>query len=270
MVRIPWYVAGPLILAFTVAALHFMAGRSLYFPARYPDGFWDLQAPLGARDVWLESADRVRLHGWFVASAGSRLVTLFLHGNAGNVTHRAAHLREIAAAGSAVLVLDYRGYGKSAGRVSEQGLYRDAEAAYGHLLHDGHRPEDIVIHGESLGSAVAVDLASRQPCGALVLEASFTAAGDIAGTVLPLIGPLLVRSFDSRRKIGRVRAPILFIHGAADEIVPLRFGQALFALAPEPKTFWTVPASGHNDIVETAGTAYRQRLRSFYEGLARL
>lgn len=267
--RIPWYVAWPLVLAVTVIALLFMARRSIYYPVRYPNGFWNLKAQLHALDVWLESADHVRLHGWYVAQPQSRWVTLFLHGNAGNLTHRYMHFREITGAASSVLMVDYRGYGKSAGTPSEKGLYLDAEAAYLHLLSTGHNPEHIILHGESLGSAVAVDLASRRRCGALILEAPFTAASDVAGTVLPIVGPLLVRGFDSRRKIGGVHAPILFIHGAADEIVPLRFGQALFAVAPEPKAFWTVPGSGHNDIIETAGAGYGQRLRSFYGSLTR-
>jgi fermentation-respiration switch protein FrsA (DUF1100 family) len=201
----------------------------------------------------LESADHVHLHCWYIARSEQALVTLFLHGNAGNLTHRYMHIREITAAGSSILIVDYRGYGRSAGHPSEKGLYMDADAAYQHLLNAGFQPEDIIVHGESLGSAVAVDLASRSRCGAVILEATFTAASEVAGSVLPVIGPLLVRSFDSRQKIGRVRAPILFIHGAADEIVPLRFGEALFDLAPQPKEFWTVSGSGHNDIVESAG-----------------
>ena len=100
-----------------------------------------------------------------------------------------------------------------------------------------------------------------------MLEAPFTSAKDVARTVLPVIGPMLVWSFDSREKIGRIHAPMLFIHGNRDEIIPLRLGQALFAAAPEPKSVWIVPDAGHNGIVETAGESYRQRLRSFYEGL---
>jgi fermentation-respiration switch protein FrsA (DUF1100 family) len=194
-------------------------------------------------------------------------VTLFLHGNAGNITHRSQSFGEITAAGSSVLMIDYRGYGKSTGRPSENGLYADAEAAYEYLLKSS-RPEEIIVHGESLGAAVAVDLASRHQCGGVVLEAAFTSASDVAGTVLPMIGPLLIRSFDSRRKITRVQAPILFIHGSADHTVPMRLGGALFDSAPEPKYFWAIPGADHNDIVESAGPEYQKRLRSFYESLA--
>jgi fermentation-respiration switch protein FrsA (DUF1100 family) len=267
VLRIPWYVAWPLLIAFGALALNFVAVRSMYFPVRHPKGFWNLQAQLGATDVWLDLTDHVRIHGWFVACPGSRRVTLFLHGNAGNITHRGQRFREITAAGSSVLMIDYRGYGKSTGRRSENGLYADAQAAYQYLLNTS-RPQEIIVHGESLGTAVAVDLVSRNQCGGVVLEAAFTSASDVAGTVLPMIGPLLIRSFDSRRKITRVQAPILFIHGSADHTVPMRLGRALFGAAPGPKYFWAIPGAGHNDIIESAGPEYRKRLRSFYESLA--
>src|SRR5262249_5671534 len=124
----------------------------------------------------------------------------------------------------------------------------------------------IVIHGESLGSAVAVELAARRPCARVVLEAPFTSAAQVAGTVLPLIGPLLISSFDSKAKIGRTRAPLLIIHGDRDEVIPYRMGRELYDAAPEPKSFWTVEGAGHNDLVETAGDHYCERLAAFYGG----
>jgi fermentation-respiration switch protein FrsA (DUF1100 family) len=238
----------------------------VYFPARHPEGFWNLQAQLGATDVWLD-ADHVRIHGWFVDCRGSPWVTLFLRGNAGNLTHRYQSLREITAAGPSVLMIDYSGYGKGAGRTSEKGLYTDAEAAYQYLMKNS-RPEQVIVHGESLGTAVAFDLASRRPCGGVVLEAAFTSASDVAGTVLPVIGRLLIRSLDSRGKIARVRVPTLFIHGGADATIPMRLSRELFSTAREPKRFWEVPGAGHNDI-EVAGPEYRIRLRSFYESVAK-
>jgi fermentation-respiration switch protein FrsA (DUF1100 family) len=166
-----------------------------------------------------------------------------------------------------VLIIDYRGYGKSEGRPEEQGLYLDAEASYVHLLERGYRPEQIVAHGESLGSAVAVDLAARRRCGGLVLEAPFTSARQVAARVLPLLGPMLVKGFDSEAKIRSVRAPLLVIHGDRDEVIDQELGRKLFEAAGEPKTFWPVPGARHNDIVETAGPEYERRLREFYEEL---
>jgi len=266
-VNAPRYAVYPILAAAGYGLLYFMASRSVYFPSKYPEGLWDWQAQLRAVDVWLDTPDGVRIHGWLVNRPAARFVTLFLHGNAGNITDRYSHIREITAAGSSILMLDYRGYGKSNGRPTEKGIYTDAETAYDHLVKSGYRAEQIILHGESLGTAVTVDLASRRQCAGVVLEAPFTSGKDVARTVLPVIGPMLTWSFDSREKIGRIHAPMLFIHGNRDEIIPLRLGQALFAAAPEPKSFWIVPGAGHNNIVETAGESYRERLQSFYEGL---
>jgi hypothetical protein len=269
MPRVPKLIGWPLLGAFSYGVMYFFVQRSIYFPFQYPQGFWQVQGQLGAGDVWLRTSDGVRLHGWWLAPPEARVVTLFLHGNAGNVTHRAGHIQEITAAGSALLVLDYRGYGRSEGRPTEKGLYADAEAAYQHLLAAGYRPEQIVLHGESLGSAVAVELAARRPCGGVVLEAPFTSAREVAGRVLPVLGPLLIWSYNSKEKIGRIRAPLLVMHGERDEVVPFDLGRALFQAAREPKAFWAVPGAGHNDLVPSAGAAYRQRLRAFYQGLRR-
>jgi hypothetical protein len=176
-------------------------------------------------------------------------------------------MRAIAAAGSALLILDYRGYGKSEGRPTERGLYEDAATGYRYLVDHGYRAEQIIVHGESLGCAVAVDLAARHPCAGLVLEAPFTSGADMAQSVLPVLGPLLFRGFDAKRKIGRIHAPLLVMSGDRDEVVPPALGRALFSAAPEPKTFWQIPGAGHNDIIEAAGARYRERLQSFYSTL---
>jgi fermentation-respiration switch protein FrsA (DUF1100 family) len=254
-------------VACSYGALYFLANRAIYYPAKYPEGLWDLQSQLGATDVWIETRDGVRLNAWWVPREGARWATLYLHGNAGNVTHRAPHIREIAAAGSSILMLDYRGYGKSGGRPTEKGLYTDSEAAFTHLLGLGYRAEQIILHGESLGTAVAVDLASRRPCAALILEAPFTSASDVAGTAIPILGPMLVRSFNSLSKIRWILAPKLFIQGDHDEVIPPRLGQALFTAAQGRKSVWVIEGAGHNDILETAGAGYRERLTEFYQTL---
>jgi fermentation-respiration switch protein FrsA (DUF1100 family) len=246
------------------AALSFLAHRSIYFPMRYPQGWWNEQRILGAEDVQLVTRDGVKLHGWWKESRGAEFATLFLHGNAGNVTHRGRSIRAITEAGSSVLAPDYRGYGKSEGSPSEKGLYADADAAYEWLAGKGYDGARLIIHGESLGTAVAVELASRRPCRGLILEAPFPSARAAAGTVLPVIGPALVWGFDSRGRIGRARAPLLVIHGSHDEVIPLSLGRALFDAANEPKQMWVVKGAHHNDLFEVGGTEYVERLRSFY------
>jgi fermentation-respiration switch protein FrsA (DUF1100 family) len=135
------------------------------------------------------------------------------------------------------------------------------------LIGRGYSPGQIVIHGESLGAAVAVDLAARKPAAAVVLEAPFNSASQVAATVLPLVGPLIMRDFDSKSKIENIRAPLLFMHGDRDEVIPYKLGRDLFEAAPQPKTFWTVPGAGHNDLVQTAGAAYPERLAAFFKDI---
>lgn len=256
-----------LLVAIVYAALRLAAKSAVYHPLRYPDGLWNLQREVAATEVWLTVRDGVKLNAWWIAAPGARLVTVFFHGNAGNLTHRIGHMHAIIAAGSSLLLPDYRGYGRSEGKPSEAGLYMDGDAAYQWLIDQGHAPERIVIQGESLGTAVAVELAARRVCAGVVLEAPFNSASRVAARILPFLGPLIMRGFDSKGKIGKAGAPLLFMHGDRDEVIPYELGRDLFAAAAEPKTFWTVAGAGHNDLLEVAGDGYRQHLAAFYESL---
>ncbi len=182
--------------------------RLVYYPMPYPQGEWELQSQTGAQDLWLTTADGIRLNAWWFPKSDSHFATLFLHGNAGNVTHRIDHAQAITSAGSSVLVVDYRGYGKSKGNPSERGLHLDAQAGYDALLQLGYAPNRIILHGESLGTAVAAELASRRSCAGLILESPLASLSKMAGTVLPVIGPLFTRGFDTERTIRRVRVPV--------------------------------------------------------------
>jgi uncharacterized protein len=269
VLHVPNYLAWPVLAAVVLGGLYFFANRAIYYPMKYPEGSWNARQQLGAEDVWFETPDHIRLHAWWVPHRDARLVTLFLHGNAGNISDRFGAIREINAAGSSILIPDYRGYGRSAGWPTEKGLYIDSETAFVNLLGRGYRADQIILHGESLGSAVSIDLASRRPCAGLILEAPFTSAGEIAGTIVPYLGPMLVHSYDSLAKIRWIMVPKLFIHGNRDEIIPLEFGQELFRAAQEPKSLWIVDGAGHNNILEKAGLGYRQRLAAFYETVLR-
>jgi fermentation-respiration switch protein FrsA (DUF1100 family) len=259
----------PVFLAVAYGLLRLAANNAVFYPFRYPDGLWHLQRDVGAAEIWLTTRDNVRINGWWIVAPQSRMATVFFHGNGGNLTHRVEHMRAIVAAGSSLLMVDYRGYGKSEGRPSESGLYSDADAAYRWVLDQGYASERILIHGESLGSAVAIDLASRRSCAGVVLEAPFNSASQVAAGVLPLVGPLIMRAFDSKRKIGKIRAPLLFLHGDRDEVIPYKLGRDLYDAAPEPKSFWTIEGAGHNDLLEVAGERYRERLAEFYASLNR-
>lgn len=266
-VRVVLAFTAGLILVFTM--LGGVSHHAIFFPMRYPAGNWSVQQRIAAEDRWLHAADGVKLHAWWVPEKNAALATLFLHGNAGNVTHRAAHALAINQAGSSVLLLDYRGYGKSEGRPSEAGVYADADAAYQALVNAGYTPDRIILHGESLGTAVAVDLAVRKQCAGVVLEAPLESVRKMAGTVLPWVGPLLVHGFDTHRKIPNLQAPLLVIHGDEDETVPFTQGMAVFSAAPQPKSFWRVEGGHHNDLIEISRDSYPRHLREFYSTLAR-
>lgn len=246
------------------AMLQRFVDQFVYFPMRYPDGDWDMQHRAGAEDVWFTSKDGVQLNAWYFPQREANYVTLFLHGNAGNVTHRVDHAEAVRQAGSAIMVVDYRGYGRSKGRPTERGLYQDADAAYNELLRRGYASSQIILHGESLGTGVATELASRRECAALILESPLASLSRMAGQVLPVLGPVLARGFNTESRIGNIHVPLLVIHGDADEIVPFSQGRAVFERANEPKTFWRVSRARHNDLLYIAGREYVPRLRAFY------
>ncbi|MDY0168038.1 MAG: alpha/beta hydrolase [Thermoguttaceae bacterium] len=224
----------------------------IFIPSKYPVGDW--QPPgLDVEEAWFETTDAVKLHGWYVEHPSPRAVILFSHGNAGNVTHRADILYAIKQrAQASVLVYDYRGYGRSEGRPNEQGVYADARAARAWLAERASvAPGSIVLMGESLGAAVAVELAAADGCRALVLESAFTSAPDMAAVFYPFIpARLLMRNrFDSIAKIGDYRGPLLQSHGTDDTIVPFEQGKRLFEAAEHahPKEFLPLARIDHND-----------------------
>lgn len=222
----------------------------IFFPTKYPDGDWNPRY-LKFEDAWFTAADGMKIHGWYVPCEHPLAYILFAHGNAGNLSHRGpslALLRERAHV--AVMIYDYRGYGRSEGEPDEAGIIADAEAARGWLAkRAGIREEDVVLYGESLGGGVMVDLASRTPTRALILESTFSSLPDVAAKAFPFIPVhLLMRTrLDSASKIGRFRGPLLQMHGDADSIIPYEIGKRLFDQANEPKTFVTLRGHDHND-----------------------
>ena len=225
---------------------------------------------LAYEDVWLTTADGVRLHGWFLPAAERRAAPhtlLFFHGNAGNVSHRGASLAIFAALGLDVLIIDYRGYGLSEGRPSEVGLGLDADAAWRWLVDTrGVAPADIVLFGRSLGGAVATSLATRVTPGALIVESSFTDLMAMARLHHPLLArliPLRYR-FASRDALADVRAPVLILHSRDDGIVPFSEGEALYAAATAPKRFVAL-VGGHNEGFLESQPHYQQALADFID-----
>ncbi len=223
---------------------------AIFHPSRYPDGDWE---PRGAafEDAWFESADGVRVHGWYAGAKDPRAVVLFAHGNAGNLTHRRWVLELFRERlGVSVLVFDYRGYGRSAGTPNERGILADARAARRWLAErEGIGEKDVVLAGESLGGGVAVDLAAKDGARGLVLMNTFSSLPDVAASHFRLLPArlLMTNRLDSRSKIAAYRGPLLQTHGDADRVVPYALGRRLFEAANEPKRFVAVPGGDHND-----------------------
>jgi hypothetical protein len=250
-----------------VAAIRLFENSFIYAPPRFPEGFPPPHVH-GQRveEVWLTTLHSVRLNAWYLPNPPSEKALLWLHGNAENIGHGLEHLEFYSRLAVSVLAVDYRGYGKSEGTPGEAGVYRDADAAYDYLIQVRHiQPKNIVVFGHSLGGAVAIDLASRRECGALIVQSSFTSVKDMARRVfrIPFFEYVPKSRFDSLAKIRRVRAPILIVHGTRDETVPFSMGQRLLAAAPEPKVFFPVAGAGHNDVIEVGGDGLLACLKSF-------
>lgn len=240
----------------------------------YPDSYF-IGDPAGwglpYEDVYFHSADGVMLHGWFVP--GQRRITLlWCHGNAGNISHRLDNLRLLHhRLDLTIFIFDYSGYGRSQGKPSEEGTYRDAEAALAYLRtrHDVDQ-DAIVFFGRSLGGAIAVDLASKQQCLGLILESTFASMAGWISRSFPNITPdMLPIKYDSLSKIKRVTAPLLMLHGDYDEVVPFQSGMELYEAANEPKEFYTIEQAGHNDTYIVGGEGYMAALQEFIAVLER-
>jgi fermentation-respiration switch protein FrsA (DUF1100 family) len=242
-----------------------MERRFIYYPSR------TLAADPGSvglafKDVSFLAADGVRLHGWLIPGR-SPITLLYSHGNGGNIGDRVQIARLLVdELGVGVFMYDYRGYGRSEGVPTEAGLVADAVGARAALLREGVPPERLVYFGRSLGSAITVDLALAHPPRGVVLESPFASVRAMANTVVPGAGVLFRTRWDSLAKIPRLRAPLLVIHGDADEVVPYAQGRALFAAAPEPKTMFTIRGGRHYDM-EARWSEYWAAWRGFLDRL---
>lgn len=265
----------------------FFEDKFIYYPAKYPEGDWQIEAFAREgeivpeiEDSYFQASDGVKLHGWFCSPqrkvhgaferAPSVMTLLWFHGNAGNISHRYDMLRALIKLPAQIFIIDYRGYGKSEGAPSEEGLYLDARAAWDYLtVERGIAPRRIIIFGKSLGGAAAIDLAGKVEAAGLIVQSSFTSAADMASQIMPFIPRALIKTkMDSISKIASIRCAKLFIHSPVDEVVPYELGRRLFEAAPEPKQFYEVKGANHNDTWIVGGKDYFEALRAFVEACA--
>jgi fermentation-respiration switch protein FrsA (DUF1100 family) len=260
----------------TLVLLRLFEPQLIYFPGRQRS----LVAPPARLELSIErleipTEDGVKLVGWIIPaqSESSGLWLLICHGNAGNLSEfdRPVHYAGLHRLGLSLLAFDYRGYGESGGVPNEQGLYRDADAAYRYLRESRGVPADrIVVFGHSLGSAVAIDLAGRAPVAGIIVEGALTSAVDRGQELYPYI-PVrrIARSrFGSLDKMAGIAVPKLFLHATRDEVIPLAHGRRLFEAAREPKTFVELEG-GHGDAFDVDSARYFGSIGNFLAGLRR-
>ncbi len=245
----------------------------VYHPEPWVERDWAKASGLPLEDVWFEAADGARLFGWYVESRQTPAVMLWCHGNAGNIIHRLQNLVELMrVVGLSVFLFDYRGYGRSQGRPSEEGLYRDALAAYRFLVTaKGVAPKRLVLFGRSLGAAVAGEVAARQPAAGLILESAFPSIEAVAKAHyggLP-VHWLLGADYRVLDRLPYLTLPKLIVHGDRDEIVPLALGRQVFEAAREPKQFYLVTGADHNDVPFVGGRPYFLALKAFIASVVR-
>ncbi|MBA2750513.1 MAG: alpha/beta hydrolase [Tatlockia sp.] len=254
--------------------LYRQQGRFIYFPSSViettPKAF-----NLDFQEVWLPvttaNGKVEKIHGWWIPAATAKAKTLlYLHGNGVNIGANAAHAHRFHQMGFAVLIIDYRGYGRSEGSFpSENNVYQDATTAWDYLVKQRQiQPNNIIIYGHSLGGASAINLATQHPEAArLIVDSSFTSIAEIGNNrrlfkLFP-VNLLLNQRFESIKKVKLLKMPVLFIHGTDDTVIPVSMSKQLYGAAPNPKQLFIVPNAGHNNTAKTAGLKYFEVVKNF-------
>ncbi len=254
-------------IVFFLIGIRYIERQSIYFPMR--DMYsTPRERGLPYEEIYFKTSDNKRLNGWFIPRDNAKFIVLFCHGNAGNISHRIEKISILHDLGVSTFIFDYRGYGKSQGRPSERGLYKDAEAAYRYLVEERKiSKDDIILYGESIGSAVIIDLAKKVDVKALITEEAFTSIKDMARMAYPFLPHFIFSSrFDCVSKIKDITCQKLIIHSIDDEIVPFYLGEKLFKTARPPKKFLRIRGS-HNTAFLDSGEQFKEGIKNFLEEL---
>ncbi|MDD5731081.1 MAG: alpha/beta hydrolase [Candidatus Omnitrophica bacterium] len=255
------------VLGIILLNVRYLEKRSVFFPSRVIS---TTPASLGLafEEINLAAKPGLSVNSWFIPAPGAKFTVLFCHGNAGNIGTRIDKIRIFHNMGLNFFIFDYDGYGKSRGKPTEAGLYRDAHAAYDYLVNKRNlKPSEIIIYGESLGNSASIELASKVNPAGLIAEGSFTNAFDMARSLYPNMPPLFISiKLDSLSRIKKVASPKLFIHSRDDEVVPFTLAKKLFDAAAQPKKL--VEISGdHNRAFLISEDSYVNSIESFVAGL---
>lgn len=245
-----------------IAYFRYIESRSVFYPAREIE-YSPKELGLDFQEVFFKAPDDTELCGWFMAKENARYTVLFCHGNAGNISHRIEKLKFFNELGCSVFIFDYRGYGKSRGRPSESGIYLDVRGAYDYLLSRKISSEQIIGYGESIGTAVIIDLAKQYEMKGLIIDSAMSSARDMVKAIYPFLPYWIFASrLDSENKIKSIKIPKLVIHSINDEIVPFKLGRKLYESALEPKEFLQIHG-GHNSCFFESENILRKKIADF-------
>ena len=242
----------------------------IYFPHKYPKGDWSAPEKNLCRfpvsDVFLDTDDKETIHGWFYKNSSSDNLLIYFHGNGGNITHRFSWACLLAGLPTNVLLIDYRGYGRSTGSPNEDGLYLDAEATLSYAKRQGFFPKNITLLGESLGGGVATYLAAKETFKLLILQSTFTSIPAMAGKVFPFLPGFVVSTqMNNLERIKTIDTPLYLVHSRQDEIVPYHMGEKLYAAAKNPLFFQRFEQYDHNSLSFYEGETIIQSIRQVAE-----
>ncbi|MFH1655972.1 MAG: alpha/beta hydrolase [Candidatus Omnitrophota bacterium] len=256
-----------LFCVFVFAYARYIEMRSIFYPMKAIEAT-PKDIGLDYEDIYFKVEDGVTLNGWLVKNPKAKATILVFHGNAGNISHRLEKISILNQIGLNVFIIDYRGYGRSQGRPSEEGIYKDARAAYDYLATlKGINKDKIVSFGSSIGGAVAIDLAVNRDVACLVVDSSLTSAKDMGKRFYPYIPSFLFQTkFNSIDKVKTIKSAKIFIHSINDEIVPFEFGQRLYDAASQPKEFFKI-LGGHNSGFMESKDVIIKKLGSYFREL---
>lgn len=240
------------ILGCVLLFMYIFQRHLIYFPDRHTPNLKKFHAQ-DMTLVTLETADNLKLKSWYKPAENKQPTILYLHGNAGHIGYRMPLARQFLDSGIGLLLLEYRGYGGNIGSPTEEGFYKDGEAALNYLLQQGISPQKIILFGESLGTGVATKLAYDHQFCAIILQSPFTSLVNLSRYHYPWLFISPRDKYDSIKRISKIKAPLLIVHGTRDQIVPYSEGLKLYNEAIEPKKIITIQGYNHNNLWSSPG-----------------